>query len=57
MQLQMQCRTCERSEDEIRISKCSVCHKGFCDEHAYSLNGRQFCSRGCGEYFFFEGED
>jgi hypothetical protein len=55
--LQLLCRTCEKSEDQTRLSKCPVCHKGFCDEHAFTVSGRQFCSRGCGEYFFFANED
>ena len=53
MQEDMGCRTCDRKEDEVRLQKCPVCHERFCDEHAWAVSGRHFCSRGCGEYFFF----
>ena len=55
--MQFQCRTCERSEDDVRLSKCPVCHKGFCDEHSYSMSGRRFCSRGCALHFFFDEDE
>ncbi|HKQ62037.1 MAG TPA: hypothetical protein VJS92_12160 [Candidatus Polarisedimenticolaceae bacterium] len=52
------CFNCGKSGDEVRLQKCAICFKYFCDEHAYSMHGRAFCSAGCGDYFFFaEPED
>jgi hypothetical protein len=53
----MECRECQRTEEEVRLTKCAVCHRGFCDEHAYTMSGRTFCSRGCAEYFFFSTDE
>jgi hypothetical protein len=48
---------CGASEEERRTQKCPICFKRFCEECAVSVSGRTFCSRFCGEYFFFGGED
>ena len=53
----MECRTCQKTDDETALQKCPVCHKAFCHDHAHSLSGRWFCSRGGAEYFFFSEED
>jgi len=54
----MNCRTCGKSEDDGRLQKCPMCHAHFCDDHAYVIGGRWFCSQACGRTFFFdEGED
>jgi hypothetical protein len=53
------CCECQKTMDEARLHKCPVCFKYSCDEHAASLSGRMFCSKGCADYFFFadEGDD
>jgi hypothetical protein len=47
------CYHCEGSSGERRLSKCAICHRWFCEEHAQQVSGREFCSKSCGEYFFF----
>jgi hypothetical protein len=49
----MSCHACEKNEDQTRLTKCSVCHRSFCDEHRYVMSGRSFCSQRCAQYFFF----
>jgi hypothetical protein len=49
----------ERGRDsaDVTLRKCSICFKHFCDEHAYQMSGRSFCSEGCAHYFFFHEPD
>ena len=49
----MACHTCEKTEEDTRLSRCSVCHRAFCEEHRHVMSGRSFCSQRCAEYFFF----
>jgi hypothetical protein len=51
------CHVCEKNDAEIKLMKCPICFKHFCDEHAYLWSGRPFCSNGCAEYFYFGDED
>jgi len=53
----MQCTECGKTLDETTLSKCPICFKYFCSEHAYVTSGRRFCSRGCADYFFFGDPD
>lgn len=46
------CCECRKSEREVTLSICRVCHKYFCDDHAVQRSGASFCSLGCGQYFF-----
>jgi hypothetical protein len=32
---------------------CPTCHSKVCLEHAFSLSGKRFCSKECGQLFFF----
>jgi hypothetical protein len=51
------CELCGTSPEERRTQKCAICYKRFCEECSVNLSGRTFCSRFCGEYFLFGGED
>jgi len=51
------CYLCQTSDDRAALTRCSVCHKYFCEEHAYHMSGRAFCSSGCAQYFFFSEPD
>lgn len=53
----LECVTCRKTESEVGLHKCPICFKHYCDEHAYTMSGRAFCSQFCAEYFFFGGED
>lgn len=51
------CFVCNKTDDETRLSKCPICFKYFCEEHACHRSGLRFCSKGCAEYFFFSEPD
>lgn len=56
----MQCRHCDRTDEDTLLQKCPICHKHFCEDHEYVMSGHRFCTQRCGEYFFFadpEDED
>ena len=47
------CHKCEAEKPGLKVQKCSIYHKYFCEDHTFTMSGVEFCSRGCGEYFFF----
>ena len=51
------CDLCGTSDEERRTWKCPICFKRFCRECGVLVSGREFCSRYCGEYFFFGGDE
>jgi len=51
------CELCGISAEERRTQKCPICYKRYCEECACNLSGRSFCSKFCGEYFFFGGDE
>ena len=54
----MQCSRCQVSEEERRLQICPTCKKPFCHECTVIVGGKGFCTRGCGDYFFFgDGDD
>jgi hypothetical protein len=53
----IKCRECEKTIDDTPLTKCPTCFKYFCEEHAFLMSGREFCSRGCADYFFFADPD
>ena len=55
--MELKCHKCEKSDEEIRLHKCPICFKHYCEEHSAHRSGVQFCSKGCGEYFFFAEPD
>jgi hypothetical protein len=54
---QPECATCKKTGDQTTLRKCPICFKHFCEEHAYHMSGRAFCSQPCAEFFFFEPEE
>lgn len=50
------CHECGKTMSDTRLGKCPVCFKWFCEDHGTYRGGREFCSRGCADYFFF-GDD
>jgi hypothetical protein len=34
-----------------------MCRKLACEDHSFRKSGLEFCSRGCGEYFFHGDPD
>ena len=54
------CQACEKAgkiPEQLKLTKCSICFRHFCDEHASHMSGRPFCSQGCAQYFFFAEPD
>ena len=51
------CNQCDRTDVDSYLRMCSVCKKHFCEEHSVMKSGKQFCSAGCAEYFFFAEPD
>ena len=48
-----ECLVCKRKEEEITLSKCVVCGRWYCVDHAFLMAGREFCGQGCARYMFF----
>ena len=51
------CGQCGKTDEQTTLRKCPICFKLFCDEHAYLMSGRTFCSQPCAEFFFFSESD
>ena len=51
------CHKCEKDEKQVKLERCRICFKHFCDEHSQQKSGVSFCSRGCAEFFFFVDPD
>ncbi len=51
------CKVCQKTADEIHLNKCAICFALYCDDHKFLYSGREFCSKPCAEYFFFDDED
>jgi hypothetical protein len=52
-----ECVHCKKTDDETSLHKCPICFKYYCNEHAYLMSGRTFCSQPCAEFFFFSDAD
>jgi len=50
------CSRCERICDPIEVETCPSCLRLFCIYCNYRIGGRDYCSRGCGDGFFFGGD-
>lgn len=48
---------CGQTEGDVRLERCSVCHRRFCFRCAVRRAGKGFCSLACAELFFFGEED
>jgi hypothetical protein len=53
----MECVHCKKTEAEVVLQKCPICHKYYCHDDAYAWSGRNFCTKQCAEYFFFADPD
>ena len=47
------CGRCERICEPAEIEICPVCKKPFCLYCVYRVGSRNYCSRPCGDSFFF----
>ena len=55
--MDIKCWRCEATEPERTIKKCVICFKYYCNECQADRNGRTFCSKQCGDFFFFGDEE
>jgi len=55
--MEVHCLKCGKTLDQNRLYKCPICFKHVCEEHVYRMSGREFCSNGCAQYFFFGDEE
>ncbi len=53
----MECKHCHKTDDEVTLQKCPICHQYFCHDDAHIYSGHAFCSAYCAEYFFFADEE
>ena len=50
------CGRCGRLCEAAELDKCPVCAKTFCTYCVYRIGSRNYCSRPCGDSFFFGGD-
>ncbi|HEV8268061.1 MAG TPA: hypothetical protein VGR00_07505 [Thermoanaerobaculia bacterium] len=50
------CQRCERMVEPQELENCPTCNKRFCMGCAYRAGGDDYCSRACGDVFFFGGD-
>ena len=55
--MEVRCLKCGKDIDQVRLHKCPICFKYVCEDHVYRMSGREFCSNGCAQYFFFGDEE
>ena len=47
------CITCQKTDEQAELTKCPICFKHVCSEHAFHYSGRIFCGKHCADYYFF----
>jgi len=50
------CGRCGRICEPAELDTCPICAKRFCPDCKYRIGSRTYCSRPCGDSFFFGGE-
>ena len=55
--IEEKCCNCGKTGEEVKLHRCQICFKHYCDDHAVPTSGVSFCSAGCGAYFFFVDPD
>jgi hydrogenase maturation factor HypF (carbamoyltransferase family) len=51
------CAICGIANFSFAMKTCPMCKKRYCDHCEYRMGGNTFCSKACGQMFFFSGED
>lgn len=49
------CGKCDRMCEPIEVQTCSICKTLFCNFCSYRIGSANYCSRACGDAFFFGG--
>ena len=50
------CQRCERMVEAHELEECPVCKRKYCTFCVYRVGSRNYCSRPCGDSYFFGGE-
>jgi hypothetical protein len=50
------CERCERICEPIELATCPICSKRYCAYCSYRIGSQTYCSRPCGDSFFFGGD-
>lgn len=51
------CDRCGRLCEPLEVDICPICKKNFCIYCVYRVGSRNYCSRACGDAFFFGTDD
>ena len=51
------CAICGAANYSFAMRTCPMCKKRYCDQCEVRMGGNTFCSKACGQMFFFSGED
>jgi len=51
------CSRCSAKGARVKLRKCPICFKMFCETCQVSQGGRLFCSSHCAHYFFWGEEE
>jgi hypothetical protein len=51
------CDRCGRLCEPLEVDVCPICKKNFCIYCVYRVGSRNYCSRSCGDAFFFGTDD
>jgi hypothetical protein len=51
------CDVCGLAKYAFSLKTCPMCKKRFCESCEIRMGGNTFCSKNCGQMFFFSGED
>ncbi len=51
-----QCSRCERICETAELETCPICGRRYCSYCRYRIGSRSYCSRPCGDSFFFGGD-
>jgi len=50
------CSRCGRMCEPVELEVCPICRRRFCNFCTYRVGSRSYCSRPCGDSYFFGGE-
>jgi hypothetical protein len=51
------CEVCGLGKYSFSMKTCPMCKKRYCEGCEVRMGGNVFCSKNCGQMFFFSGED
>ncbi len=55
--MDLECKECGKTPDQVELRKCPICFARFCEEHGIQRGGMWFCTKNCAEFFLFSDPD